>query len=128
MKFCLLGITPYCRNCAEGWMGTSCQTACGPEHGRQVPMDSGVCQCDACYHGISCDQLCGGQGNCTSGDSAMCDCTDDQGLNGGWWGDFCDQPNCPGIGMYKKLMNNRDLQHFLNKVNIVRLIHGTLGL
>jgi len=92
------GLVPYCRNCSVGWMGSACQTPCGPDHGRQVPMDSGVCQCDPCYHGTSCDALCGGRGTCSSGKNPMCDCSDGVGFNAGWWGDYCNQANCPGMG------------------------------
>ena len=92
------GIVPYCRNCSVGWMGSACQTPCGPDHGRQVPMDSGVCQCDPCYHGTSCDVLCGGRGTCSSGKNPMCDCSDGVGFNAGWWGVYCNQANCPGMG------------------------------
>ncbi|XP_078490819.1 protein lin-12-like [Ciona intestinalis] len=75
-------------------MGTSCEVPC--VFGEEVPKNSGFCQCDACYHGVSCDTMCGGNGNCTAG---SCDCTNDDGLNTGNWGAYCDQPSCPGIGV-----------------------------
>lgn len=40
---------PRCTNCTIGWMGEACEDPC--VHGKQIPMDSGLCQCDACYVG-----------------------------------------------------------------------------
>lgn len=79
-------------------MGVGCENVCGPEHGRQEPMDSGICKCDPCYHGQGCNILCGQFGSCAG--NGTCDCTDNVGLNSGYWGEYCNEKNCPGIGKF----------------------------
>ncbi|XP_072025321.1 uncharacterized protein [Amphiura filiformis] len=79
---------PVCLNCHEDWMGPACEIPC--LYGQQMPMDSGNCTCDPCYHGHSCNILCSGVGVCTP--EGICDC----GFSGGR-GEFCDQPGCPGL-------------------------------
>ncbi|XP_071506024.1 uncharacterized protein [Diadema antillarum] len=86
-------LVPECRNCMVGWMGEACEIPCGPEHGIQRPMDSGICECtDPCWHGLSCLDLCSGRGSCNNA-TATCDCLD------GAWGDFCEILGCRGDGM-----------------------------
>ncbi|KAI8479536.1 hypothetical protein Bbelb_427260 [Branchiostoma belcheri] len=92
---CYPATIPECRNCSAGWMGPACELPCGPDHGRQNPMDSGICECDPCYHGDDCRKECNNYGQCRNG---TCDCTDQAGFNNGYWGEYCDIIDCPGMG------------------------------
>ena len=76
---------PACINCTNGTMGTGCDKAC--LHGKEDMTRRGICVCDPCYEGFSCDLMCGGNGNCTSG---KCYCKP------GWKGTFCKTVDCPG--------------------------------
>ena len=78
---------PRCTGCAAGWMGPACNEAC--QHGRQTPMDSGRCVCDACYAGRGCDSECSGHGACDEG-GAWCEC--EPGARGA----KCELLGCPG--------------------------------
>ena len=78
---------PLCVSCIDGWMGPDCNTPC--EHGQQIPMDSGICICDKCYAGKSCDAECSGHGSCMD---EICECDE------GWWGEKCSTRGCPGVG------------------------------
>ena len=89
-------IIPSCINCIKGYMGEACEIECG---GIQEPMNSGICVCDnQCKHGLYCEHTCGGIGVCMN-ETQTCNCTNsDTGINDGFWGDYCDEPGCPGIG------------------------------
>ncbi|XP_063955651.1 uncharacterized protein LOC135154217 [Lytechinus pictus] len=56
-------------------------------------MDSGVCKCtDPCWHGVSCHDLCSGQGFCTQEGNSHCECQPS------YWGEFCEIASCHGDG------------------------------
>lgn len=55
-------------------------------------MNSGFCKCDPCYAGKGCNSLCMGRGTCGADGKCVCDPL------GGWRGDLCEMPGCPGIG------------------------------
>ena len=80
---------PKCTDCIRGWMGAACEVPC--VNGVQNPMDSGVCKCNPCYSGRSCNSLCSNHGSCLPTGICQCD------FNGGWRGDLCEIPGCPGI-------------------------------
>ena len=90
---CNVNLTkPRCMECEKGYMGEACEIPC---HGTQSPMDSGICVCDSyCQHGKSCDLTCNNQGTCVNN---TCECTNGTGVNTGWWGDRCEEEDCPGL-------------------------------
>jgi len=78
---------PKCINCNPGWMGPACEDICDANHGQQLPMNSGNCECDGCYTGKGCDIECSGYGTCVNG---VCEC--DVARRGS----KCEVPGCPG--------------------------------
>ncbi|XP_070533132.1 uncharacterized protein [Ptychodera flava] len=71
--------------CDEDWMGERCHIPC--LYGRQSPPNSGICECDPCYLGISCDEECSSNGACAN---ETCICEE------GFTGDLCEFLDCPG--------------------------------
>ncbi|PIK61110.1 hypothetical protein BSL78_01935 [Apostichopus japonicus] len=87
---------PSCVDCIPGWMGESCELPCG-KYGFQNPPNSGICHCThPCWHGDGCQEMCSGLGTCSNDDA--CSCVDEDGLNPGNWGEFCEREDCPGVG------------------------------
>ena len=80
---------PTCQNCVGAWMGRGCEVPC--VNGVQTPANSGVCRCDACYTGVSCDSVCSEHGTCGGG---VCTCSLVAG--NAWRGPLCTIASCPG--------------------------------
>lgn len=76
---------PACINCTNGTMGIKCSDPC--LHGKEDMTRRGICICDPCFEGFSCDLMCNGKGNCTD---RRCAC------NPGWKGTYCKTADCPG--------------------------------
>ena len=77
---------PRCIDCADGWMGKACEVPC--THGKQTPANSGICVCEMCYSGKSCNSECTGHGHCRN---SVCVCDES------WRGEKCEIAGCPGV-------------------------------
>lgn len=76
---------PVCVNCTNGTMGIACDQPC--VHGKEDTIRRGICLCDSCFEGFSCELMCNGNGHCENG---TCQCKP------GWKGTYCKDVDCPG--------------------------------
>lgn len=114
---------PRCVSCHDNWMGPACNDPC--LHGKQEPMDSGICVCEEGWTGVGCNSECSENGK-ISLITGKCICTYELG----WKGPVCNIPGCPGLnntdcsgrGLYIKCFmfsytNNNILENHIEKEN-----------